>query len=62
MKDHAIEMVAAKTAPPAVVSVLSLAGVSLQDWVYIATFIYVVLQSVVLVYNFGVSKKWWHWK
>ena len=55
-------MVAAKTAPPAVVSVLSLAGVSLQDWVYIATFIYVVLQSVVLVYNFGVSKKWWHWK
>lgn len=38
-----------KATPPVTVSALSIAGVSLQDWVLIATLIYTVLQLLLLV-------------
>lgn len=34
---------AVQTAPPAIVSGLTWCGVSLQDWVYIATLIYILI-------------------
>ena len=48
--DHATEvsMAAAKAAPPVVVAGATLMGYSLQEWVYILTIIYLLLQIVVL--------------
>lgn len=40
-----------KSAPPVAVSALSVAGVSLQDWVLIATFVYIVLQAAHLAWK-----------
>lgn len=40
-----------KTAPPAAVSAISLAGVGLSDWVYIATLIWIAIQAGVFVYD-----------
>lgn len=40
-----------KSAPPVAVSALSVAGVSLQDWVLIATFAYIVLQAAHLAWK-----------
>lgn len=39
---------AAKTAPPVAVSIFTLAGHPLQDWVLIATLVYTVLQIILL--------------
>lgn len=36
--------VALKTAPPVAVSTLSLAGVGIQEWVYAATLVWILLQ------------------
>lgn len=43
MTNHDISIEAVKAAPPVTVVGLSLAGVSLQDWVLIITLIYTVL-------------------
>lgn len=59
---HAAEVSAAKVAPPIAVASAAAAGVSLQEWVYIVTIAYVVLQIGVLVYTFGARKSWWNWK
>ena len=39
---------AAKTAPPVAVSLFTLAGHPLQDWVLMATLVYTVLQIILL--------------
>lgn len=39
---------AAKTAPPVAVSIFTLAGHPLQDWVLMATLVYTVLQIILL--------------
>lgn len=48
---------AGKLAPPAVVTSVASAGYSLQDWVLIATLIYTVLQTAVLLYKFYHNRK-----
>jgi len=47
----------AKASPAIAVSGASAAGMSLQTWVLIATLIYTVLQSALLVYNFIKNRK-----
>lgn len=41
-----------KAVPPIAVTGLSAGGVSLQDWVYILTLVYLVLQIAYLVWKF----------
>ena len=41
-----------KAAPPIAVSTAAGAGMSLQDWVLIATLVYTLLQTAYLVYKF----------
>ncbi|AZQ96387.1 putative holin [Aeromonas phage ZPAH7B] len=41
--DEVVEK-AAPVAPPAAVAGMSVMGVSLQDWVYIATLVYIAIQ------------------
>lgn len=43
---------AVKATPPLTVSLMSLAGMPLQEWVYLVTIGYVVLQSIILVTKF----------
>lgn len=43
----------AKLIPPAAVTMVSVAGYTLQDWVFIATIGYLVLQATHLLW------KWW---
>lgn len=40
-----------KLAPPATVTGVTLAGFTLQEWVYLATIFYIFVQCFVLVYN-----------
>lgn len=40
-----------KLAPPATVTGVTLAGFTLQEWVYLATIFYILVQSFVLIYN-----------
>ena len=44
---------AGKASPPVAVGTLSASGVSLEEWVFIATLTYLVLQILVLVYKFA---------
>lgn len=44
---------AAKAAPPISVATASLVGMTLHDWVLVATLVYVVLQAGFLLY------RWW---
>lgn len=46
-------MAAAKSAPPVAVIAANTAGLSLEQWVFIATLIYLALQSIYLLYKFG---------
>lgn len=48
MKEE-IVTASAKAAPPLAVSGLTITGVTLQDWVYIATLIYLAFQIYVIV-------------
>jgi len=41
-----------KATPPLAVSASAIAGLSLQDWVLIATLVYTVLQTALLVWKF----------
>ena len=43
---------AAKASPPITVTMLSIAGIPLQEWVYLVTIGYVILQSFVLMVKF----------
>jgi hypothetical protein len=54
LQSHASEfaVAAGKASPPIVVSGAAVAGISLQDWVLIATLVYTSLQIALLVYNF----------
>lgn len=45
--EYAVE--AGRGAPPLLVTSISVAGVGLQDWVYILTAIYTVLQIAIIV-------------
>ena len=38
-----------KIIPPAGVTVTTIYGITLADWVYIATFIYIIIQIVILL-------------
>lgn len=49
--NHEIAIGAAKASPPITVVGLALGGVSLQDWVFILTIIYLILQIGWLVYS-----------
>ena len=42
---------AVRLAPPAGVSVTSVMGVPLSDWVYIATIVYIFIQCVCIVHK-----------
>lgn len=42
---------AIKATPAVGVTGLSVLGVSLQDWVYVATFIYILTQTAVLLFR-----------
>ncbi len=44
---------AVKSAPPVAVLAADTAGLSLEQWVFIATLIYLALQSIYLLYKFG---------
>ncbi|WP_370189231.1 hypothetical protein [Qipengyuania sp.] len=44
---------AAKSAPPVAVLAADTAGLTLEQWVFIATLIYLALQSIYLLYKFG---------
>lgn len=49
---HEIGVAALKVAPPAAVAVASAgAGLSLQEWVYVVTIIYVVAQTGYLLFR-----------
>lgn len=48
---HDLAVEAAKATPPVTVAGLSLGGVSLQDWVYVLTGAYILLQMILLVYD-----------
>ena len=54
LTDHVGEYItgAIKTAPPIAVTASAGAGISLQDWVFIVTIVYTVLQAAYLVYKF----------
>lgn len=41
-----------KASPPIAVTGASIAGMSLQEWVLVATLVYTVLQIALLIYNF----------
>lgn len=41
-----------KSSPPVTIGAVSAAGVSLQDWVYIATLFYLALQVAYLIWKF----------
>jgi len=47
----------AKLLPPAVVSVVSASGYTLQDWVFIATIGYLILQAVHLLWKWRKEAK-----
>lgn len=49
--DHETAVIAAKSAPPVTVVGLSLGGVSLQDWVFILTCVYLVFQIGFLLWD-----------
>lgn len=49
-----IAVEAMKAAPPVTIGALQLAGVSLSDWLLIATLLYTVLQIGFLLHD-----KWW---
>lgn len=49
---------AAKSAPPLAISGLSLAGIQMQDWVYIATLAWIGLQMLGFLWDrFGPKRK-----
>ncbi|AEZ65052.1 holin [Aeromonas phage phiAS7] len=54
--DEVVEK-AAPVAPPAAVAGMSVMGVSLQDWVYIATLVYIAIQIVKPAVKWA-FKKW----
>lgn len=47
----AVGAMAIKSAPPVAVTGLSLAGVPLQDWVYIATLVWISIQAAVFLWD-----------
>lgn len=46
-----------RLAPPAGVSVTSVLGIPLNDWVYLATIIYIIIQGGCLIYKTFFYKK-----
>lgn len=53
----AVGGIVVKSAPPVAVSGLSLAGVQMQDWVYIATLIWIAIQAAAFLWDrFGKRK------
>jgi len=48
--EYAVEAI--KSAPPVAVAGFSIVGLSLQDWVYVATLVYTVLQVALLIRKF----------
>jgi hypothetical protein len=56
MIDHEMTSEALKASPPVTVVGLSLGGVSLQDWVLIATLIYTLLQTGWFIYSKFIRK------
>ena len=51
MNQEEIRQEAIRLAPPAGVSVTSVMGVPLSDWVYIATIIYIFIQCICIVHK-----------
>lgn len=50
--NETLATLAVKASPPLTVSMMSLVGMPLQEWVYLVTIGYVILQSFVLVVKF----------
>jgi len=46
-----------KMTPPVTVGIADYFGLSMQDWMYIATIMYIILQAAVLVYKTFLKKK-----
>ena len=46
-----------RVAPPVTVSAASILGLGLEEWMYVATILYTVLQGSYLVYRWRVSHK-----
>ena len=57
MNDYPMETV--KTMPPIAISAITLLGIPLNEWVYILTLIYIVLQITFFVRE-KVFKPWLH--
>ncbi|MFZ6875363.1 hypothetical protein ACO0LF_25130 [Undibacterium sp. Di27W] len=57
MNDYPMETV--KTMPPIAISAITLLGIPLNEWVYILTLIYIVLQITFFVRE-KVIKPWLH--
>lgn len=55
--DKTTSKVAETIAPPAMVSGLTLLGVSLQDWVYILTIVYLLVMISKTLYT--TVRDWW---
>lgn len=53
-RDHTVAAEVAKMSPPASVAGLALSGVSLSDWLIVATLIYTALNIYFLLRD-----KWW---
>ena len=54
-KEHISEVT--KMTPPVTVGMADYFGFSLQDWMYIATILYIILQATVLIYKTFLKKK-----
>jgi len=54
-KEHISEVT--KMTPPVTVGIADYFGLSMQDWMYIATIMYIILQAAVLVYKTFLKKK-----
>ena len=54
-KEHAAELT--KMTPPVTIGMADYFGFSIQDWMYIATILYIILQAAVLIYKTFLNKK-----
>lgn len=54
-KEHITEVT--KMTPPVTVGMAGYFGFSLQDWMYIATILYIILQAAVLIYKTFMKNK-----
>lgn len=54
-KEHIADVT--KMTPPVTVGMADYFGFSLQDWMYVATILYIILQAAVLIYKTFMKRK-----